>query len=307
MLTTAVVFMVGVLFNIPVTHRQGMLAFYETESLSDPAALSTSLPKQRISLFYPSPLQTKLFVVVVVCVQVLGYMGTGMVSALLYNRGQFAPSKSMLYKRHILMIILIAFIPAVCLYYGYKFTRMLSANILMAEALLETPPPKLSIRYIWSMSPARYLCFMSVIFGLAMGLAAISAITVVGYYVAHRDEILTAENSSGTHFLALAWTCSPLILFVGMFLMVHLQLVRYKDATFQQQLQQHQHQQQQQPPWASSRSASPCFSSGGQTALISSRSAEMACYGGFDFERKMAEMEQRLQQLQEVKPALHRS
>ncbi|KAF9276808.1 hypothetical protein BGZ68_009724, partial [Mortierella alpina] len=205
-----------VLYSIPVSSREGIFAYYETEPLSNP--LSTT-PQRRIYILYPSHVHTKLFIVFVVCFQVFGYMGAGMSTALLYNRGHYAASKSMHYKRHLILISLISLIAAVSLYYGYKFTRMLRANILMAEALLEIPPPEFSSEYLSSMSPARYLSYMSMVFGIVMIIAAVTAVSVVAVYTVRRDEFLSAENSSMAHFFALGWTCAPLILFVGLFLM----------------------------------------------------------------------------------------
>ncbi|KAG9321348.1 hypothetical protein KVV02_001126 [Mortierella alpina] len=216
----------GVLYAMPVTKCQGIFAVYEPESIVG------SVPHSAIHVFYPSTGQKNVFLVAgLFCPVVLGAV-PGIVSGLLYDRGHYDTSKTWLKIQYLGWSVMLSIMGSMFLYYGLKYTFILRANIIIAEAELKAPQAAFGIGNLKSRSPARYLFIMLQIVGYG-GFAVLhfaGLLTLI--WAVWRDGILSMENRAFSRFLAFMWTCAMATAMFTKMALIAVQSVRNRRRKF---------------------------------------------------------------------------
>ncbi|KAF9964406.1 hypothetical protein BGZ70_006503 [Mortierella alpina] len=212
---------VGVLYTIPITRREGYLAVYE------PDRVEGCITHWPVSLIYPSTLQNNLFIINSPFVIIICGIGPSLLAALLYDRGEYEASKVWLTVSHMAWSGIIFVLVPLLMYYGIKFSRILKINIIIAETRLGVPRSRFGISNLASMSPARYLFIVLqiTVFG-AFIFSMLAALMMVSYGL-FKDQLLSANLGLFSHFYTFAWTSVlPFVMLVKLVL-VHIQLVRF--------------------------------------------------------------------------------
>ncbi|KAF9977345.1 hypothetical protein BGZ75_010329, partial [Mortierella antarctica] len=215
-----VMYIVGLLYTIPVTRREGSFGIFEPEH-TDGCDYH-----ELVQLIYPTPLQNNILIVVFLFTVLTIAVGPAIISALLYQRGSFEASKVWLTVRHAVWIWIFAALAMVFGYYGFKFTRILKMNIIIAETRLGMPHTRFGLTNLKSKSPARFLFIMQqvTVFGaVALGIAIV---LTVSSFISFRDQILGAKLGLFSHGYAFAWTCTLPFFGAAKLLLVHMQLNR---------------------------------------------------------------------------------
>lgn len=212
---------VGVLYTIPITKREGHIAVYE------PDRVEGCEPEWPISLIYPSTLQNNLFIINGPFVITIFGIGPSLLAALLYDRGEYEAAKVWWTVSHFAWSGIIFVLVPLLLYYGIKFSRILKINIVIAETRLGVPRSRFGLSNLNSKSPARYLFIVLQITVFGGSLFAMLAALMMSSWGIFRDQLLSANLGLFSHAYTLAWTCTlPFVMIVKLILM-HIQLVRF--------------------------------------------------------------------------------
>lgn len=110
------------------------------------------------------------------------------------------------------------------LYYGIKFSRILTINIVIAETSLGLSPTGFGFRNFFSWSPARYIFIMQQTIIFSSSCMAIAATLLLSSFIILRGNILTTQLVP--HFYAFAWTWGAPALFAAKLFLMHVQLIR---------------------------------------------------------------------------------
>ncbi|KAF9950740.1 hypothetical protein BGZ72_007659 [Mortierella alpina] len=212
---------VGVLYTIPITKREGHVAIYE------PDRVEGCEPQWPVSLIYPSTLLNNLFIINSPFIITILGIGPSLVSALLYDRGDYEAARVWLTVSHIAWSGIIFVLVPLLLYYGIKFSRILKINIIIAETRLGVPPSRFGISNLMSKSPARYLFIVLQITVFGASVFAMLAALMMSSFGIFRDQLLSAKLGLFSHFYTFAWTCVLVFVMIVKLILVHIQLVRF--------------------------------------------------------------------------------
>lgn len=217
-----VMYIVGLLYTIPITRREGFTAIFEPERADGCDYY------EPIELIYPTPFHTNIFIVLTGFTVLAFGVGPVVLSVVFYNRGDFEASKFYQNLPYALGIPIYFSLGYVFLYYGVKFTRIIKTNIIRAETRLGIPYTRFGLTNLLSKSPARYLFIMQqiTVFG---ALAVEMVITFfLSSYMLLKDRILSAKQGLFSHCYALVWTCALPSVGAVQLALVHVQLIRNK-------------------------------------------------------------------------------
>ncbi|KAG9323624.1 hypothetical protein KVV02_000567, partial [Mortierella alpina] len=216
----ATMYIVGLLYTIPITKHVGRRAIWE------PERTNACYSHDPIHFLYPGPFQNNLFLIMVpVAILTLG-VGPAFASALLYDRGDYETSRVWLTVHHANWSVMFAAMGVLFLSSGSKFIRILRINIIIAETRLGKPRTRFGVNDLISNSPARYLYVMQQITIFGGFSAMVLASLFLSSYVIFRDTLLETKLGLFNHGYAIAWTCSVPVIALVKVLLLHVQLIR---------------------------------------------------------------------------------
>ncbi|KAF9927551.1 hypothetical protein BGZ67_007438 [Mortierella alpina] len=213
---------VGVLYTIPVTRLSGNIAIYEPERTVGHGA------HKSIRIIHPRPLLNTIFLFAAPTITFILGVVPALISAYLYDIGDYKSSKVWLEVRHWDWSVLFVTMSVMDIYYGIKFTRILKINILIAESIQGTPCTPFGLSNVRSKSPARFLLITHRIF--LVGLISLGTVFAIAQTasIVFRDTLAKAGISLYTHFCTVMWTCTLPVATLIFLMMVHVQLLRNK-------------------------------------------------------------------------------
>ncbi|KAF9980424.1 hypothetical protein BGZ75_008472 [Mortierella antarctica] len=218
--TGATMYIVGLLYTIPITKHVGRRAIWEPERTNG------CYSHEPIHFLYPGPFQNNLFLIMVpVAILILG-VGPAFASALLYDGGDYETSRVWLTVHHANWSVMFAAMGVLFLSSGIKFIRILRINIIIAETRLGKPRTRFGVNDLISNSPARYLYVMQQITIFGGFSAMVLASLFLCSYVIFRDTLLETKLGLFNHGYAIAWTCSVPVIALVKVLLLHVQLIR---------------------------------------------------------------------------------
>lgn len=153
-------------------------------------------------------------------------IGFGIISGVLYDRGNYDGSRIAMLLQYSNWVLIFWSLAIMFFYYGLKYTFILRANIIIAEAELNAPRSTFGIGNLTSRSPARFLFVQLQITGFGG-----SAVTIVGgggclAWVIAQQKILSMDNIAIPLTGAFFWTTAMTAAFFVLLALVGAQTVR---------------------------------------------------------------------------------
>ncbi|KAF9437352.1 hypothetical protein BGZ76_001069 [Entomortierella beljakovae] len=214
-------YFVGLLYAMPVTKRDGVFAVYQPEAAFD------SKPLPPIHVLTPSTVQKNIILIMGAIYPAIFASAPGVVSAYFAQQpGNENLSKIFLIVQYSNWVLILYAMSALFFYYGLKYTFILQANIIIAEAALKAPKAAFGISNLRSASPARFLFIQLQITGFGGAAATLLAGTLCMIWVICREKILAMEHDEIPHTIAFLWTCAMAVCFFVFMYLIAVQSVR---------------------------------------------------------------------------------
>ncbi|KAF9112053.1 hypothetical protein BGX27_004031 [Mortierella sp. AM989] len=201
-------YFVGLLYAMPVTTREGIFAVYQPETPFG------SKPLSPIHVLTPTTVQKNIMLALGAIVPFLNGVGLGIVAGVYYDQGNMKRYNTLMHCQYGFWVIILYTSAVIFFYYGLKYTFILRANIIIAEAALKAPRAAFGIGNIVSRSPARFLFIQLQIMGFGGCAVTSLAGTLALIWILSRDRILRMENERLPHTMAVFWTCAMAIAFL---------------------------------------------------------------------------------------------
>ncbi|KAK3810214.1 MAG: hypothetical protein J3Q66DRAFT_404973 [Benniella sp.] len=213
-------YFVGLLYAMPVTTREGIFAVYQ------PEAVYGSRPMSPIHVLTPTTVQKNFILAIGAIYPTVFGAGLGIASGVLDQRGQHEIARILTLLQYSNWVLILYSMAVMFFYYGLKYTFILRANIIIAEAALKAPRAAFGIGNLKSRSPARFLFIQLQITGF--GGCAVTALagTLCMLWVLFKDKILTTPNDLWPHIMAVFWTCAIALAFFVAMTLITAQSVR---------------------------------------------------------------------------------
>ncbi|KAF8925396.1 hypothetical protein BGZ58_000838 [Dissophora ornata] len=215
-----VFYFVGILYAMPVTTRQGIFAVYQ------PEAIYGSRPLSPIHVLTPTNAQKNFMLAIGVVYPTLVALVFGVGSAALHDRGYFEASKVLLILQYSNWVLILYAMAVMFFYYGLKYTFILRANIIIAEAALKAPRAAFGIGNLKSRSPARFLFIQLQITGFGGCVISALAGLLCFSWVAFRNDILSMKSDKLSHAMGVIWTCTIALAFFVVHTLIAIQSIR---------------------------------------------------------------------------------
>ncbi|KAF9202435.1 hypothetical protein BGZ49_007410 [Haplosporangium sp. Z 27] len=214
-------YFVGLLYAMPVTTREGIFAVYHPETGADTHPLSP------IHIITPTTVQ-KNFLLVMGAVYPTFFASTpGVLSALFLQKpGYGRISHILLIVQYANWVVILWTMSMMFFYYGLKYTFILRANIIIAEAALKAPKAAFGISNLRSSSPARFLFFQLQFTGFAGAAVTLLAGSLCLIWCVWRDDILSMKSDPLPHTMAFFWTCAIALLYFLTMWLIAIQSMR---------------------------------------------------------------------------------
>ncbi|KAG0246229.1 hypothetical protein BGX31_003694 [Mortierella sp. GBA43] len=214
-------YFVGLLYAMPVTTRQGIFAIYHPET----AYHSRPLPP--IHVLTPTVGMKNFLLVMGAVYPAIGGFGAGVASAVYAQKPGYENLSSVLHTvQYVNWVIILWAMAIMFFYYGLKYTFILRANIVIAEAALKAPRAAFGIGNLRSSSPARFLFIQLQITGFGGAAATLLAGSLCMIWVLRRQQLLSMEHPEIPHMIAWWWTCAMTVCFGVMTGLIAAQSVR---------------------------------------------------------------------------------
>ncbi|KAG0079096.1 hypothetical protein BGZ93_003279, partial [Podila epicladia] len=214
-------YFVGLLYAMPVTTREGVFAVYQPESAFD------SKPLAPIHVLTPTTVQKNFLLIMGAVYPAIFGWGAGVASAVLTQTpGYERPAKILLLVQYSNWVLILWSMAIMFFYYGLKYTFILRANIIIAEAALRAPKAAFGISNLKSSSPARFLFIQLQITGFGGAAVTLLAGSLCMIWVLYRQQILEMENDQIPHTMAFFWTCAIAAAFFVIMLLIAIQSIR---------------------------------------------------------------------------------
>ncbi|KAG0377929.1 hypothetical protein BGX24_005182, partial [Mortierella sp. AD032] len=200
-------YFVGLLYAMPVTTREGCFAVYQPETSVSGKTL------RPIHVMIPSNTTKNILLAIGALYPTVTGMGFGIVSGVLYDRGNVEGSRIAMMLQYSNWVLIFWSLAVMFFYYGLKYTFILRANIIIAEAELNAPRSTFGIGNLTSRSPARFLFVQLQITGFGG-----SAVTIAGgggclAWVVAQREILSLPSIVVPLTGAFFWTTAMTVAF----------------------------------------------------------------------------------------------
>ncbi|KAF9928751.1 chitin deacetylase [Linnemannia zychae] len=193
-------YFVGLLYAMPVTTREGIIAVYQPEVSANGSVL------RPIHVILPSNTTKNIILTIGILYPSLTSFGFGVISGVLYDRGNYHASRIMMQIQYTNWVIIFWSLAVVLFYYGLKYTFILRANIIIAEAELKAPRSTFGIGNLKSRSPARFLFVQLQITGFGGSAVAIIAGGGCFAWVVAQQKILSTKSVGLPLAGAFLWT-----------------------------------------------------------------------------------------------------
>ncbi|KAF9545998.1 hypothetical protein EC957_010272 [Mortierella hygrophila] len=214
-------YFVGLLYAMPVTTKEGIFAVYQPEVVFGEQPLSP------IHVLTPTTVHKNVFLVMGAVYPTIFGAGVGVASALTSQMAGYEHVSRILllvqYSNWVFMLWLMAIM---FFYYGLKYTFILRANIILAEAALKAPRAAFGIGNLRSASPARFLFIQLQITGFGGSAVTLLAGTLCMIWVLYRDEILSMTDVIWPRTMAFFWTCAIAVAYFVIMALIAVQSVR---------------------------------------------------------------------------------
>jgi len=213
-------YFVGLLYAMPVTTREGIFAVYQ------PEAVFGSRPMSPIHVLTPTTVQKNFILAMGAIYPTVFGAGLGIASGVLDQRGQHEIARILTLLQYSNWVLILYSMAVMFFYYGLKYTFILRANIIIAEAALKAPRAAFGIGNLKSRSPARFLFIQLQITGFGGCAVTVLAGTLCMLWVLFKDKILTTPNDLWPHIMAFFWTCAIALAFFVVMTLIAAQSVR---------------------------------------------------------------------------------
>ena len=205
---------------MPVTTREGIFAVYQPETSVGGKTL------RPIQVMIPSNTTKNIILAIGGLYPTLTGMGFGIISGVLYDRGNYDGSRITMLLQYSNWVLIFWSLAVMFFYYGLKYTFILRANIIIAEAELNAPRSTFGIGNLTSRSPARFLFVQLQIMGFGG-----SAVTIAGgggclAWVIAQQKILSMNSITIPLTGAFFWTTAMTVAFFVLLALVAAQTVR---------------------------------------------------------------------------------
>ncbi|KAF9152501.1 hypothetical protein BG015_005189 [Linnemannia schmuckeri] len=214
-------YFVGLLYAMPVTTKEGIFAVYQPEVVFGEQPLSP------IHVLTPTTIHKNVFLVMGAVYPTIFGAGVGVASAATSQMAGYENISRILlliqYSNWVFMLWLMAIM---FFYYGLKYTFILRANIILAEAALKAPRAAFGIGNLRSASPARFLFIQLQITGFGGSAVTLLAGTLCMIWVLYRDEILSMPDVILPRTMAFFWTCAIAVAYFVIMALIAVQTVR---------------------------------------------------------------------------------
>ncbi|KAG9064969.1 hypothetical protein KI688_002287 [Linnemannia hyalina] len=213
-------YFVGLLYAMPVTTREGIFAVYQPETSVSGKTL------RPIHVMIPSNTTKNIILAIGGLYPTVTGMGLGIISGVLYDRGNYDGSRIAMLLQYSNWVLIFWSLAVMFFYYGLKYTFILRANIIIAEAELNAPRSTFGIGNLTSRSPARFLFVQLQIMGFGG-----SAVTIAGgggclAWVVAQQKILSMNSIAIPLTGAFFWTTAMTVAFFVLLALVGAQTVR---------------------------------------------------------------------------------
>ncbi|KAF9907241.1 hypothetical protein BX616_000495 [Lobosporangium transversale] len=214
-------YFVGLLYAMPVTTREGIFAIYQPETTFD------SRPLPPIHVLTPTTVQKNFLLVMGVVYPAVFGAGAGVASAVFAQMPGYGHlSEILLIVQYSNWVLILWAMAIMFFYYGLKYTFILRANIIIAEAALKAPKAAFGISNLRSSSPARFLFIQLQLTGFGGALVTLLAGSLCMIWVICRKRILAMEHDGLPHTMAFFWTCAIAVAFFAIMALIAVQSVR---------------------------------------------------------------------------------
>ncbi|KAI1302131.1 hypothetical protein EDD11_005724 [Mortierella claussenii] len=214
-------YFVGLLYAMPVTTRQGIFAVYQPETVFD------ARPLPPIHVLTPTTVQKNFLLIMGVIYPTVFGAGAGVASAVFAQiPGREDLSKILLIVQYSNWVLILWTMAIMFFYYGLKYTFILRANIIIAEAALRAPKAAFGISNLRSASPARFLFIQLQITGFGGSAITLLAGSLCMIWVLCRERILEMEDDRLPHTMAFFWTCAIAAAYFVIMALIAVQSVR---------------------------------------------------------------------------------
>ncbi|KAG9066767.1 hypothetical protein KI688_012678 [Linnemannia hyalina] len=213
-------YFVGLLYAMPVTTREGIFAVYQ------PEVAYGATPLSPIHVLTPTTVQKNVILAMGLIYPTVFGAGLGIASGALHDNGYEEASKVLLYLQYSNWVLILWAMAAMFFYYGLKYTFILRANIIIAEAALKAPRAAFGIGNLKSRSPARFLFIQLQITGFGGCAVTVLAGSLCMIWVICRDRILEMQEDRWPHVMAVFWTCAIALAFFVFMTLIAAQSIR---------------------------------------------------------------------------------
>ncbi|KAF9934381.1 hypothetical protein BGZ67_003862 [Mortierella alpina] len=214
-------YFVGLLYAMPVTTREGIFAVYQPETAFE------ARPLPPIHVLTPTTGQKNFVLLMGAIYPAIFGAGAGVASAVFAQKpGYERISKILLKVQYSNWVLILWSMAIMFFYYGLKYTFILRANIIIAEAALKAPKAAFGISNLRSASPARFLFIQLQITGFGGAAVTLLAGSLCMIWVLCREQILVMPNDQLPHTMAFFWTCAIAVAFFVIMALIAVQSVR---------------------------------------------------------------------------------
>ncbi|KAG0022626.1 hypothetical protein BGZ81_008452 [Podila clonocystis] len=213
-------YFVGLLYAMPVTTREGIFAVYQ------PEVVYGTRPLPAIHVLTPTTVQKNVMLAIGAIYPTIFGAGLGIASGVLHDHGMKEASRVLMLLQYSNWVLILWSMAVMFFYYGLKYTFILRANIIIAEAALKAPRAAFGIGNLKSRSPARFLFIQLQITGFGGCAVTVLAGTLCMIWVLFKDQILNMESDILPHVMAFFWTCAIALAFFVVFTLIAAQSIR---------------------------------------------------------------------------------
>ncbi|KAG0199616.1 hypothetical protein BGX28_007121 [Mortierella sp. GBA30] len=214
-------YFVGLLYAMPVTTREGIFAIYQPETAFD------ARPLPPIHVLTPTTVQKNFLLIMGAVYPAIFGAGAGIASAVFAQKpGYELISKILLKVQYSNWVLILWSMAIMFFYYGLKYTFILRANIIIAEAALKAPKAAFGISNLRSASPARFLFIQLQITGFGGAAVTLLAGSLCMIWVLCREKILVMPQDQLPHTMAFFWTCAIAVAFFAIMVLIAIQSIR---------------------------------------------------------------------------------
>ncbi|KAF9941596.1 hypothetical protein BGZ65_002471, partial [Modicella reniformis] len=198
----------------------GIFAVYEPEPVYG------TKPMPPIHVITPTTVQKNVLLAMGAIYPTIGGFGVGIASGVLYDQGRYEVSRVLMLLQYTNWVLIMFVGGLMFFYYGLKYTFILRANIIIAEAALRAPQAAFGIGNLKSRSPARFLFIQLQITGFGGCAVTLLAGTLCMLWVIFKDRILSMSDERLPRTLAIFWTCAIAMAFLALMALIAAQSVR---------------------------------------------------------------------------------